>query len=97
MTGAPRRQRHTAIAPACGYPHLLTVMFADADMCRATWTAWRSAEGNLVSLLRLRGRFGVEGAAIEAFERFGKGRHPSRRLLCLFAYACAELSGVPVL
>ncbi|HET7880665.1 MAG TPA: type II toxin-antitoxin system VapC family toxin [Acetobacteraceae bacterium] len=40
----------------------------------------------------------VGRAAIEAFERFGKGRHPAAlNLGDCFAYACAQLSGVALL
>ena len=36
--------------------------------------------------------------AIEAFERFGKGRHPARlNMGDCFAYACARAHGVPLL
>jgi ribonuclease VapC len=40
----------------------------------------------------------VARAAIAAFERFGKGRHPAAlNLGDCFAYACARLSGVALL
>jgi ribonuclease VapC len=36
--------------------------------------------------------------AIEAFDRFGKGRHPAAlNFGDCFAYACAKLAGVPLL
>jgi len=36
--------------------------------------------------------------ALEAFERFGKGRHPARlNMGDCFAYACARTHGVPLL
>lgn len=37
-------------------------------------------------------------AALEAFERFGKGRHPAQlNMGDCFAYACARTNGVPLL
>ena len=40
----------------------------------------------------------VATAAIEAFDRFGKGRHPAGlNLGDCFAYACARRAGVPLL
>lgn len=37
-------------------------------------------------------------AALDAFERFGKGRHPARlNMGDCFAYACARVNGVPLL
>lgn len=36
--------------------------------------------------------------AVDAFDRFGKGRHPARlNLGDCFAYACAKTNGVPLL
>lgn len=36
--------------------------------------------------------------ALDAFERFGKGRHPARlNMGDCFAYACAKTNGVPLL
>jgi ribonuclease VapC len=40
----------------------------------------------------------ARGIAIEAFERFGKGRHPAAlNFGDCFAYACARHAGVPLL
>lgn len=37
-------------------------------------------------------------AALDAYERFGKGRHPARlNMGDCFAYACARTNGVPLL
>lgn len=38
------------------------------------------------------------GVAVEAFDRFGKGRHPANlNFGDCFAYACAKLSGQPLM
>ena len=39
-----------------------------------------------------------QSAALDAFDRFGKGRHPARlNMGDCFAYACAKTQGVPLL
>jgi ribonuclease VapC len=41
---------------------------------------------------------GEQEAALDAFERFGKGRHPARlNMGDCFAYACARTNSVPLL
>ena len=39
----------------------------------------------------------VRRLAIEAFDRFGKGRHPAAHFGDCFAYACARFAGAPLL
>ena len=40
----------------------------------------------------------VRGLALEAFDRFGKGRHPAAlKFGDCFAYACARFAGAPLL
>ena len=40
----------------------------------------------------------AHGAALRAFDRYGKGRHPAKLNLCdCFAYAMAKQHGVPLL
>ena len=53
----------------------------------------RLAAVQLISVGDAEGRF-----ALDAFERFGKGRHPARlNMGDCFAYACARAQGVPLL
>jgi ribonuclease VapC len=77
----------------------------------ATLAVARARQGNVPAARRDIARFlattGMEvraiaapeyEAALDAFERYGKGRHPARlNLGDCFAYACARTHGVPLL
>lgn len=82
----------------------IAIFEATVAVVRATGADIHSARRDVETLLRL-GNVTVveigeaEGVrALDAFDRYGKGRHPARlNMGDCFAYACAKTQGAPLL
>lgn len=82
----------------------IAVYEATVAVMRATGADTNSARRDVEALLRLGNVTIVEigepesARALDAFDRYGKGRHPARlNMGDCFAYACARSHGVPLL
>ena len=68
----------------------------DGDVAAARRDTMRLIEAASVRVVAIGAE--EQQAALDAFDRFGKGRHPARlNMGDCFAYACARTHGVPLL
>ena len=92
---------HTAAAPITSPLAIYETVLAVARKNGAGLTAARADVAEFVAMagIEVVGITSPEGeSALDAFERYGKGRHPARlNMGDCFAYACARTRSLPLL